>query len=120
MKVILGFLLLCVFVSAAMLTVVVALVIKLLPIILIAAVVGAVVHVLSRRRRGSQPGRAMLPAASAAGGHRVRSAVGSRPAQVHTAAAQGGWVFVPVWVAPTPRPARPYVDAEVVEDDRGG
>jgi hypothetical protein len=120
MKVILGFLLLCAFVSAAMLTVVVALAIKLFPILLIAALVVAVVHVLSRRGRRLQPGRAMRPAPSAVGGQRARNAVRTRPAHVNIAAAQGGWVFIPVWVAPTPRPARPYIDAEVVEDDRSG
>jgi hypothetical protein len=120
MKVILGFLLLCAFVSAAMLTVILALVVKLLPILLIAGLVVAVVHVLSRRGRGSQPGRALLPATSAAGGQRARTAVGPHRASPNTASPQGGWVFIPVWVPPTPRPARPYVDAEVLKDDRGG
>jgi hypothetical protein len=120
MKVILSFLVLCAFVSAAMLTVVAALVIKMLPVLLVAVVVVAVVHAPSRRGRLPEPGRAMLPAASAVGGRRARRAVGSRRAQMNTAAAQGGWVFIPVWVAPTPQPARPYIDGEVIEEDRHG
>jgi hypothetical protein len=113
MKVILGSLLLCAFVSAVMLMVVVDVVIKLLPFLLIAAVVIAIVHVQSRRGRRPRPGRPM-----SVGGPRAR-AVSPRPAYTNTAAKQGGWVFIPVWVPPTPRPARPYVDAEVIEGDRG-
>jgi hypothetical protein len=50
-KVVLGLLMSCAFVSTAMLTLVAALVIKLLPLLLMAAVVSAIVDVRSPDRR---------------------------------------------------------------------
>jgi hypothetical protein len=29
-----------------------------------------------------------------------------------------GWVYVPVWVGPSPQPAVPVIDAEVIEEPR--
>jgi hypothetical protein len=115
MKVVLGFLLLCAFLAVVVLTVVVDLLIKLLPILLIAAVIVTIVHVRSRHGRRLHP-RGLTPP----GGQRARNALGSRAGHVNATATQGDWVFIPVWVPSTPRPARPYVDAEVIEDDRSG
>jgi hypothetical protein len=71
-----------------------------------------VVMLVLRARRPARP----LPPATGwpGGGYHRRVAPQPQYRVGAPAAAPGGWVMVPVWVAPTPRP--PVIDAEVIRD----
>jgi hypothetical protein len=86
----------------------VQLVITLAPFLMVAQVV---VLVLRARR----PARSSPPVTGwPDGGYPQRVAPQPQYRVGARAAAPGGWVMVPVWVAPTPGP--PVIDAEVIGD----
>jgi hypothetical protein len=102
MRTILGFLAIAVFATLGLFYVLATVLVQLLPIFAVAAAIVVVCQAATRRRR-SLGGPASMP-----------------PPRAHVAAPQGHWVYLPVWVAPKPRQMRPYIDAEVIEEYRGG
>ncbi len=80
-----------------------ALAIELLPYVVIGCVVAAVITSRTRRHR------------VAAGAPAYRAT--PRPVPRYHAP-QGEWVYVPVWVGASPRPAMSVIDAEVIEEPR--
>ena len=86
-----------------------AVVIQLLPALLAAAVVIAVCRTVTRGTRHPPT-------------KRVASSTPWRPTGAvpppHVGAAHGGWVLLPVWLPPKTPSARPYIDAEVIEEHR--
>ncbi|MDT5118196.1 MAG: hypothetical protein QOE30_3935 [Mycobacterium sp.] len=102
MRTILGFLAITVFATLGLFYVLATVLVQLLPIFAVAAAIVVVCQAATRRRR-SLGGPASM-----------------QPRRAHVAAPQGHWVYLPVWVAPKPRQMRPYIDAEVIEEYRGG
>jgi hypothetical protein len=78
----------------------IALAVELLPYVLLGIAIGAIVG--SRRRQHARLDRPPVP-----------------PALRQQPLPAGGWVYVPVWVAPPPQPMR-AIDAEFVRDPRDG
>jgi hypothetical protein len=79
----------------------IALAVELLPYVLLGIVIGAVIQ--GRRR---QPTRVYRPPV--------------QPAPRQQPLPPGGWVYVPVWVAPPPQRPMPVIDAEFVRDPHDG
>jgi hypothetical protein len=102
MRTILGFLAICVLGTLTLFYVIATVLIQLLPVFIVAVAIVIVCQAATRRRR-SLGGPAPMP-----------------PPRAHVASPHGGWVLLPVWVPSLPPPARPYLDAEVIEDYRGG
>lgn len=83
---------------------VVQLVITLAPFLMVTLVVALAL-------RARRPARPLPTAPGWPGGGYPR---GVAPQPQYRVGAPAGWVMVPVWVAPTPRP--PVIDAEVIRD----
>ena len=97
-----GFLVLGAIATVLIVGAIVALVVQLIPYILLAAVILVAVHASHRR--------ALPPRAAAA-----------PPPVGWGSAPPSGWVLMPVWVGSPPRWRHPpVIDAEVIEDERGG
>jgi hypothetical protein len=103
MKLILGTLAICTLGVAAVLYAITVVLSQLLPTLNVAAAASALWHATAshRRRPTSSP---HVPA---------------RPLPSPTAAS-GHWVFLPVWVPPTPPQTQCYIDAQLIEDGRSG
>jgi hypothetical protein len=88
---------LVVFAAGAILAVAIA----LLPYLVVGFVIAAVMQSRRRQRAASRP--VYRP---------------SLPVPPQRQVTPGGWVYLPVWVGPPPRPTMPVIDAEVIEDPR--
>jgi hypothetical protein len=110
MRILAGFFVMSMIVTVLALTALAQLAIALLPY----AAVALIVVLVLRSRRHNAP--ATLVERTHVAQARVRPAPQPRYRVGAPAAAPGGWVMVPVWVAPT-RPDPRVVDAEVITDD---
>jgi hypothetical protein len=104
MRTLMGFVLMSAIVMVLLACALVALAVQLLPYI----IAGMVISVLLRRRRRPYP-----PAPRPV--HRQ-----PLPPPQHQLPPPGRWVYVPVWVGPSPQRPGPVIDAEVIEDPRYG
>lgn len=115
MRVVAGFLVMSMIVTVLALAALVQLAIALLPYLAVALIV---VLVLRWRRRDAHPPSAAAPQMRIYPDPQARVWWAARQPRYRVgapAAAPGGWVMVPVWVAPT-QPDPRVIDAEVITD----
>jgi hypothetical protein len=79
----------------------IVLVVELLPYVVLGIAIGAIVQ--SRRRQRARVYQPPVP-----------------PVPRLQPLPPGGWVYVPVWVAPPPQRTTPVIEAEFIRDPRNG